>query len=113
LSKRYDQDISAVAVALVIRVEQQRVVDARVAFGGMAATACRARETEKALIGAPWNKSSVEAAVAKLAADFKPLTDMRASDAYRLRGAENLLRRFYLEHGGSTDPTRTIGLAPV
>jgi xanthine dehydrogenase small subunit len=59
------------------------------------------------LLGAAWNEASIDAAVAKLAEDFKPLTDMRASSAYRLQTAGNLLRRFYFEHGGSTDPTRT------
>jgi len=107
LSKRFDQDISAVAVALRVEVSQERVVDARIAFGGMAAVAARAHACERALIGASWSKESVEAAVEKLAEDFKPLTDMRASSAYRLRAAGNLLRRFYLEHGGSIDPTRT------
>lgn len=110
VSKRFDQDISALAVALVVQVGQGRVVDARIAFGGMAAIAARARTTEQALIGAPWTNASIEAAAEKLAEDFKPLTDMRASSAYRLRAAANLLRRFYLEHGGSTDPTRTADM---
>jgi len=110
LSKRFDQDISAVAVGLCVWVSEGRVVDARIAFGGMAAVAARARACERALIGAPWSAESVEAAVEKLAEDFKPLTDMRASSAYRLRGAGNLLRRFYLEHTGSTDPTRTAAV---
>jgi xanthine dehydrogenase small subunit len=111
LSKRFDQDISAVAVALCVRLSQGRVVNARIAFGGMAAVAARARACEQALIGAAWSQASVEAAVEKLAEDFKPLTDMRASSAYRLRGAGNLLRRFYLEHGGSRDPTRITAAA--
>jgi xanthine dehydrogenase small subunit len=107
VSKRYDQDISALAVAFAVEVASGRVVSARIAFGGMAAVAARARATELALLGAAWNESSVDAAVAKLAEDFKPLTDMRASSAYRLQTAGNLLRRFYFEHGGLADPTRT------
>jgi xanthine dehydrogenase small subunit len=110
ISKRYDQDISAVAVALAVQVQQGCVMDARIAFGGMAAIASRARATEQALIGSSWTRESVEAAVDKLAQDFEPLTDMRASNVYRLRAAGNLLRRFYLEHGGTTDPTRTAGM---
>jgi xanthine dehydrogenase small subunit len=110
ISKRYDQDISAVAVALAVQVHQGRVADARIAFGGMAAIAARARATEQALIGSSWTRASIEAAAEKLAEDFTPLTDMRASNLYRLRVAGNLLRRFYLEHGGSTDPTRTADL---
>ena len=110
VSKRFDQDISAVAVALVVQVADGRVVEARIAFGGMAAIAARARAAEQALIGSPWTRASIETAAEKLAEDFKPLTDMRASSAYRLRAAANLLRRFYLEHGGSTDPTRTADM---
>jgi xanthine dehydrogenase small subunit len=107
VSKRFDQDISAIAVAFAVEVANGCVVSARIAFGGMAAVAARARATERALLGAAWNEPSVDAAVAKLAEDFKPLTDMRASSAYRLQTAGNLLRRFYFEYGGSTDPTRT------
>jgi xanthine dehydrogenase small subunit len=107
VSKRFDQDIAAIAVAFAVEVADGAVVAARIAFGGMAAVAARALATERALIGAPWDEASIDAAVAKLAEDFKPLTDMRASSAYRLQTAGNLLRRFYFEHGGSTDPTRT------
>jgi xanthine dehydrogenase small subunit len=107
VSKRYDQDISAIAVAFAVEVANGYVASVRIAFGGMAAVAARARATEHALLGAAWNESSVDAAVAKLAEDFKPLTDMRASSAYRLQAAGNLLRRFYFEHGGLADPTRT------
>jgi xanthine dehydrogenase small subunit len=107
VSKRFDQDISAIAVAFAVEVADGRVVFARIAFGGMAAVAARAQATERALLGADWSEGSIDAAVAKLAEDFKPLTDMRASSAYRLQTAGNLLRRFYFEHAGSTDPTRT------
>lgn len=113
LSKRFDQDISAVAAAFAVQVEDDRVVAARIAFGGMAAIAARAPETERALVGAAWTAASIEAAAEKLAEDFTPLTDMRASSSYRLRAAGNLLRRFYLEHNGSSAPTRTIDLAPT
>jgi len=113
VSKRFDQDISAVAVALVVQVTQGRVADARIAYGGMAAIATRARATERALIGSSWTMATIDAAAEKIAEDFEPLTDMRASAAYRLRIAGNMLRRFYLEHGGSTDPTRTTNVAPA
>jgi len=49
------------------------------------------------LRGQPWSEAAVEAAVAALAHDFTPLTDLRASASYRLRAAGNLLRRFWLE----------------
>ena len=117
LSKRFDQDISALSVAFVVRVEEGRVTSARIACGGMAAVAMRAAAAERALNGAAWNESTIEVAVEKLAEDFKPLTDMRASSAYRLQSAGNLLRRFYFEHSGAAEPTRTAdaiaALAPV
>ena len=87
------------------------VFSARIAFGGLAAVAMRAASVEQALIGAPWSEATIEAAVEKLAEDFKPLTDMRASSAYRLQSAGNLLRRFYFEHGGGAEPTRTAAAA--
>lgn len=63
----------------------------------MAGTVKRAAGAEAALTGQPWSQASVEAAKAALAIDFKPLTDMRASAAYRLQVAQNLLTRFWLE----------------
>ncbi len=111
LAKRFDQDISSVAAAFCVQVKDSCVVTARIAFGGMAAIATRAHATERALIGARWTQASVEAAAEKLAEDFTPLTDMRASSGYRLRAAGNLLRRFYLEHGGSGVSTRTADVA--
>jgi len=113
VSKRFEQDISAVAAVFAVQVEADRVVAARIAFGGMAAIATRAPATERALVGASWTKASIEAAAAKLAEDCTPLTDMRASSVYRLQAAGNLLRRFYLEHGGSLAPTRTADVASV
>jgi xanthine dehydrogenase small subunit len=113
VSKRFDQDISAVAAAFAVQVEAGRVAAARIAYGGMAAIAARALATERALIGAPWTEASIDAAVAKLAEDFKPLTDMRASSTYRLRAAGNLLRRFYFEHLGTGAPTRTFEAIPA
>jgi xanthine dehydrogenase small subunit len=106
LSKRFDQDISAVAAAFAVQVREDRVVSARLAFGGMAAVAARAPAAERALVGAPWTQASIDTAAGKLAEDFEPLTDMRASNAYRLRAAGNLLRRFYFEHSGAADLTR-------
>lgn len=97
VSKRFDSDISAVCAAFSIQIEGGRIANARVAFGGMAATSKRATTTEAALNGQPWTESSARAAMAALATDYAPLSDMRASSAYRLSTAQNLLYRFYLE----------------
>ena len=97
ISKRYDSDISAVCAALALRVETGVVAEARFAFGGMAAIVKRAAGAEAAVIGQPWTQASAEAAADALAQDFSPLSDVRASAAYRLRVAQNLLTRLWLE----------------
>jgi len=97
LSKRFDQDISAVCAGISIGVEAGRVTDARIAFGGMAATPKRATAAEAALTGQPWTEATVRAAAEALARDFQPIDDMRASAAYRLKAAQNLLIRAWLE----------------
>jgi len=98
LSKRIDQDISAVCAAFAIDVADEHVVAARIAYGGMAAIPARAKQAEAALVGKPFNEAAFAESAKALADDFKPLSDMRASAAYRLQGAQNLLRRFFLEH---------------
>jgi xanthine dehydrogenase small subunit len=97
ISKRFDSDISAVFGAFRIRLDGDRVADARFVFGGMAAIVKRASEIERAVIGQHWDEAAVQRAVAALAADFKPLTDLRASAAYRLAVAGGLLQRYWLE----------------
>lgn len=97
VSKRFDSDISTVCAAFSFLFDDGRISDARVAFGGMAATPKRAALTEAALNGKPWTEATVRAAMAVLATDYAPLTDMRASSEYRLTTAQNLLYRFHLE----------------
>ena len=101
LSKRFDQDISAVCGCLSITVAEGIVRDARIAFGGMAGTPKRATETEAALINAPWTEVTIAAAMDRISADFTPLDDMRASAAYRLEAARNMIRRYWLEDTGT------------
>lgn len=97
LSKRFDQDISAVCAAFALRLDGDTVSEIRIALGGMAAIPKRAQLTEKLLTGGNWDEVSVRAAMQKLAEDFAPLSDMRASAGYRGRATANLLYRFYLE----------------
>ncbi|MEO9901807.1 xanthine dehydrogenase small subunit [Nisaea sp.] len=100
ISKRRDEDISAVCAGFSVAVEDGMVTSARLAFGGMAATPKRAASAEAALTGQPWSEASVRAAMAALSDDFTPLSDWRASAEYRSRVAANLLLRFYLETTG-------------
>ena len=115
ISKRFDQDISAVCAAFAIELRDGAIRSARIAFGGLAATPKRAPGCEAALVGKPWNDAICEQAVAALAKDFAPISDMRASAAYRLKVAQNLLRKFRLETGGVLGkvPSRLYDLARV
>jgi xanthine dehydrogenase small subunit len=97
ISKRHDSDISAVCAVLALQLRNGTVQQARFAFGGMAAIVKRAVAAEAAVVGQPWLEATAEAAALALPQDFKPLTDMRASDAYRLKVAQNLLRKLWLE----------------
>ena len=109
ISKRLDQDISALCGAFLVRVEDGAVVEARLAYGGMAGTPKRAAAAETALIGQPWTEATVRAAMAALAQDFTPLTDWRASAGYRARVAANLLMKLYVETTDTAAETRLVG----
>lgn len=115
LSKRFDEDISAVMGAFRLTVEGDRIVAARVAYGGMAATPRRAAATEQALEGARLSDpASWAAAIGTIHEDFQPISDMRASAAYRLKGAQALLQRALSEVAGTPDAaTRLVGLRPA
>lgn len=106
ISKRRDEDISSVCAAFNVTVENGTVTDARIAFGGMAATPKRAANAEAALVGSAWSETAVLNAAARLGEDFTPLTDWRASAGYRLLVAKNLFRRFWLENQGGDAPVR-------
>ncbi len=110
LSKRFDQDISAVCGCFNISVENGAVTSARIAFGGMAATPRRATQVEAALHAHPWNEATVKRAMGAFASDFTPLSDMRASAAYRLETAANMLMRYFLEDQGV--PANVLEVAP-
>ncbi|WP_077960143.1 xanthine dehydrogenase small subunit [Ensifer adhaerens] len=100
ISKRRDEDISALLGAFRLSVDNGVVRSARIAFGGMAATPKRATNVEAALIGKPWSEDTVRAAQVAFETDYQPLTDWRATSDYRMLTAKNLLMRFFLESGG-------------
>jgi xanthine dehydrogenase small subunit len=110
ISKRFDQDISAVCGCFDIHIRADTVVETRIAFGGMAAIPKRASSVEAALIGRPWTLATVEAALAAFDEDFMPISDMRASAAYRQQAAKNLLLRYFHETRG---PARTRLVGPL
>jgi xanthine dehydrogenase small subunit len=102
LSKRFDDDISAVCLAVNLRLQGGRVQAARIGAGGVAATPARARATEATLQGQAWTEALAYAAGDSLRAEFSPISDMRASAAYRRQVLGNLMRRFWLESQGLT-----------
>ncbi|MCP4562071.1 MAG: xanthine dehydrogenase small subunit [Bosea sp.] len=111
ISKRFDEDISAVCGAFYLTLDEAgRISAAQLAYGGMAGIPKRARAAESALLGRAWDEAAVAAAIPALAHDFTPLTDMRASAAYRLKVAGNLLRRFLIETATPQTSTRVAGL---
>lgn len=100
-SKRFDEDISAVCAAFYLDIQNGKVAEARIAYGGMAGTPKRATNAEKILTGATWDWPTVQKAMAALDTDYQPMTDARASAKYRADVAKNLLKRFYIE---TTEP---------
>src|SRR5271165_6300181 len=107
VSKRFDEDISAVMLGARIDVEGRRILSARLAYGGMAATPKRPANAETALVGARLDdRASWLPALAALENDFTPLTDQRASAAYRMSVAQNVLEKALIEIAGSSAPTR-------
>lgn len=108
ISKRFDQDISAVCGAFALTLAGGRVVHMRIGFGGMAAIPKRATHAEAVLQGQAWNEATARAAMRAMQQDFQPLTDMRASAEYRLKVAQNLLLKFFLETSKRPGATRVI-----
>ncbi|MBT3556171.1 MAG: xanthine dehydrogenase small subunit [Rhodospirillales bacterium] len=109
LTKRFDQDISAVCGCFHVTVDDGQVSSARIAYGGMAATPKRASAVEAALVGKAWTMETCEAALSKFSEDFSPMTDMRASSDYRMRSAQNLLIKYFVEGTEPLSTTRLVG----
>ncbi len=103
VSKRFDQDISAVAAGFAVTLDGDTVTGLRAAYGGMAGIPKRADHLEQVLTGQPWTLDAVTAALPALDRDFQPMTDMRASSGYRALVARNLMLRFYMESTGQAD----------
>ena len=112
LSKRFDQDISAVMGAFKFTLEGRTIQSARIAFGGMAATPKRALIAEAALRGISLDAPKAwEQAISAMAEDYQPIGDMRASAEYRLASAQALLRKALVEvASGQSAATRLAGL---
>ena len=115
VSKRFDQDISAVCGAFAVTLAGERVREVRIAYGGVAATPLRASACERTLLGHAWDEATIAAALPVLDAELAPISDARATSAYRRLVARNLLRKFQLETapGRAAPPATTRVLAAV
>lgn len=100
ISKRMEDDISAVLFAMAYQVTDGVISAVKTGFGGMAATPLAAKHLEQALIGQPFSLSTLQAAGAALDLDFKPMSDVRASSDYRMMVTKNLLTRLWFEQDG-------------
>ena len=100
VSKRFDQDISAVCGCFNVTVEAGTVTAARIAFGGMAGIPKRAKLAEAALVGKPWTEATMDEAAFAMTGDFTPMSDMRATAGYRMQVAQNLMRRYFHDING-------------
>ena len=103
VSKRFDDDISAVCLVLNLHLDGGQVRAASLGAGGVAAVPARARQAEAALQGQPWSETAAERAAQALQAEFTPLSDLRASHPYRSAVLGHLLQRFWLESQGRPD----------
>jgi xanthine dehydrogenase small subunit len=113
VSKRFDDDISAVCLALALQIENGTVKQARLGLGGVAATPVRAPLTEAALTGQPWNAATASHAGAVLTDEFTPISDMRASAAYRRQVLGHLMQRAWLESSNTGHPVSLETLHPT
>jgi xanthine dehydrogenase small subunit len=110
VSKRFDEDISSLCAAFALERDEAGVITgARLAFGGMAATPRRAARAEAAMTGQAFDEATCRAAASALALDFEPISDLRASAAYRMKVAQNLIRRFWIETMSQGVETRVSG----
>ena len=83
-----------------LHIEHGSVTSASIGAGGVATTPVRAAKTEATLIGQPWTEATIQKAMRQLRAEFSPISDMRASGAYRTQVLGNLLQRYWLESQG-------------
>ncbi len=102
ISKRLEDDISAICGIFYLSVDKGVVVDASIAFGGMAEIPKRAPLCQQALTGQPWSQNTIDVAMEALGNDYTPISDFRASSKYRAQVSKNLLQRLFLDSGTQT-----------
>jgi xanthine dehydrogenase small subunit len=108
IAKRRFDDISGVALAYALRLGADGTAESiRIGLGGVAATPIRAMAAEEALKGRPWTREVVAAAAEEMARAGTPMSDHRASEAYRIAMLRNSLLKFYAETHESKGEARS------
>ena len=102
ISKRMEDDISALCLAMVTTVDNGVVTAVSTGFGGMSAFPHAATAFEAALTGKAYTLENLQVAAAALAQDFSPMSDVRASADYRNAVAKNLIERSWYESSLNT-----------
>jgi len=97
ISKRIDDDISAVCASFNLNIKNNIIKSASIAYGGMAAIPKRALLCEKSLLNKELSEKNINLAQQSLEKDFNPIDDMRASSKYRMKVAKNLLIKCFQE----------------
>ena len=97
ISKRLEDDISAVCLVLSYQLDDDKMQDVRCAMGGMAATPALAKNVAQALNGKTFTLQNLQTAAQQIEVDFQPLSDVRASSAYRLQVSKNLFARIWYQ----------------
>jgi len=97
ISKRFDDDISTVCASFNLLIKNNKIVKAKIAYGGMSEIPKRATSIEKILDNSIFSKELFLKAQNLIKDDFSPIDDMRASRNYRIEIAKNLLMKFFYE----------------
>ena len=97
ISKRFDDDISTVCASFNLLIKKNKIVKAKIAYGGMSEIPKRAKSIEKILDNSIFSKELFLKAQNLIKDDFSPIDDMRASRNYRIEIAKNLLMKFFYE----------------
>ncbi len=93
ISKRYEDDISAVCMAIKITTDDGVLIESRIAFGGMSDIPKRAKQLEKTIVSNWTHKDLVHKAYLALKEDFSPIDDVRATSEYRLQVSARLIEK--------------------
>ncbi|MEN9784746.1 MAG: hypothetical protein RLZZ299_10 [Pseudomonadota bacterium] len=94
VSRRREMDISAVSAAFRLELDGERILEARVAYGGVAATPVRLGEVETLLRDAVWSDATAERAADLAASSIRPMSDHRGTADFRRLLVRNLLLGF-------------------